>query len=242
MYFCNIDFNILKKTDLFSRKADETKIIIPMNAQVITLANKNERLLRFINNNYSTFDGQIPINRFEKNNKVKVDKISGSDIVYDFCQFARENDLKVFFLGGQIDSNEAAVKKIRSDYEIRIDGFSPDFEPYPFSQKFIDQCKEKLDLFNPDILFVGYGAPKQEFFIEDNLEYLKSKKIKYIVCCGGTFEFVSGKIKRAPKWIQKTGLESIYRLFREFNKARINRILYSFKFFKYIKNKPDFEK
>lgn len=66
--------------------------------------------------------------------------------------------------------------------------------------------------------------------------------IQYIIGCGGTFEFVSGKISRAPKWIQNCGFEGLYRLFQEFGMMRIKRILYSFKFYKYIKRKPDFPK
>ena len=99
----------------------------------------------------------------------------------------------------------------------------------------------RITEFKPDIIFVGFGAPKQEWFIEEQLEKLNSIGVKYIIGSGGTFEFVSGKIKRAPAWISKIGLESVYRLLQELNIARIKRIFYSFRFFKYIKHKPEWE-
>lgn len=240
MKFCNIEFNILSKKELFIRNSNDPKVVVPVNAQVIVLANTNERLLSFINRSNATFDGQIPIRKAQKLNNIVIEKISGSDIVYDFCDFAKKENKSVFFLGGQEDSNYNAVLSIRDKYKITINGFSPKFENYPFSDSFIESCFSEIKKYAPKILFVGFGAPKQEFFIDDNYKKLRELGIEYIICCGGTFEFVSGKIKRAPVWIQKIGLESFYRLFKEFNQARIKRILFSFKFYKYIKHEPDF--
>ncbi len=240
--FCNLTFNILHKRDLFIRADDELKCILPVNAQVIVLANTNERFLHFINSNYATFDGEIPLKTARVSNAYFKDaeKLSGSEIVYDFAQFAKENDLKLFFLGGKADSNAEAVLNIRNAYGVKIDGFSPDFEEYPFSEKFVLSCREKIRAFKPDILFVGFGAPKQEYFIEDNFDFLKSCGVKYALGSGGTFEFVSGKIVRAPRWIQRAGLESLFRFCKEISWMRFRRILYSCKFYRYVKHAPDF--
>jgi N-acetylglucosaminyldiphosphoundecaprenol N-acetyl-beta-D-mannosaminyltransferase len=240
MEFCNIDFKVSQRKELFKLDSKELpKCIIPVNAQVIVLANNNERLMRFINKQWAVFDGQVPLIKAKKINKEfdKYEKLSGSDMVYDFCSFALENDKKVFFLGGEHKSNEMAVKNIMKKYKgIDIKGFSPEIETYPFSKKFVDSCLYELNIFKPDILFVGYGAPKQEFFIEDNYEFFKAIGIKYVISCGGTFDFVSGKLKRAPKWIQNIGLEGLYRLLKQFSWMRVRRLIESFQFYKYIKN------
>ncbi|MGP1458605.1 MAG: WecB/TagA/CpsF family glycosyltransferase, partial [Treponema sp.] len=170
-----------------------------------------------------------------------IEKLSGSQIIYDFCQFAKENEFKMFLLGGYKDSNEEAVKKIKSKYNIEIDGYSPPYETYPFSKSYMHSCLERIRHFQPDIIFVGLGAPKQEWFIEENKVYFNEIGVKYVIGCGGTFEFVSGKIKRAPTWISNIGLESIYRLLQELTWTRLKRIFYSFKFYKYIHNKPDWK-
>ena len=244
MLFCNINFNILKKDQLFERNENETKCIATVNAQFIVLANKNERYMNYINNNYSTFDGEIPLKNAKRFNRffANVEKLPGSEIIYDFCDYAKKNNLSIFLLGGYKDSNLSAIKKIAEIYKVKIDGYSPDYENYPFSEIFTNDCISRINYFKPDILFVGFGAPKQEYFIEDNVNIFNKIKIKYVIGCGGTFEFVSGKIQRAPIWIQKVGIESLFRLINEISWARIHRILYSFNFYKYIKSKPDWVK
>ena len=243
MKFCNIEFNILHKDDLFVRSENETKCIATVNAQFIVLANTDKRYMDYINSHYSTFDGEIPLKEAKKRYSEFKDaeKLPGSEIVYDFCQYAKENSLRMFFLGGYEDSNKAAVEIVKERYGIEIEGYSPPYEKYPFSDGFIENCMSRITEFKPDIIFVGFGAPKQERLIEEQLGKLNSIGLKYIIGSGGTFEFVSGKIKRAPAWISKIGLESVYRLLQELNIARIKRIFYSFRFFKYIKHKPEWE-
>jgi len=72
----------------------------------------------------------------------------------------------------------------------------------------------------PDLLFIAYGAPKQEKWIARNLEKLPT--IKLAIGIGGAFDMVSGKIKRAPLWVRKISLEWLWRLAME--PRRINRI------------------
>lgn len=243
MEFCNINFNILKKEELFTRRNDETKYIATMNAQLIVFANTIQRYYNFINANYATFDGEIPLRWAKRKNKYfkNAIKLSGSEIVYDFCSYAKKNNLKVFFLGGRTDSNTKSVNIIKNEYEINIKGYSPNFENYPFSEDFINNCKDEIQKFGPDIVFIAFGSPKQEFFIEDNMDFFKKLNIQFVIGCGGTFDFISGNIKRAPSFISQIGLESLYRFIREISWARFNRIIFSFKFFKYINHKPNFE-
>jgi N-acetylglucosaminyldiphosphoundecaprenol N-acetyl-beta-D-mannosaminyltransferase len=249
MKFCNINFNLRSKSDLFQVvDKQKTKYILTANAQFIVEANTSKRFLEILNSNYVTFDGTIPsitakfCNYFSANSEVfNFEKLSGADIVYDFCEFAKANNHKIFFLGGNNDSNILAVEKVKSEYNIIISGFSPDFENYPFSDKFNTSCLKRIMDFKPEILFVGFGTPKQEFWIDDQIEIFSKIGVKYVIGCGGTFDFVSKKIKRAPVFLQKIGLEGLYRFFQEPNKARYKRLIVSLKFFKYIWHKPDFE-
>ncbi|MDR0443426.1 MAG: WecB/TagA/CpsF family glycosyltransferase [Treponema sp.] len=244
MLFCNINFNQKNKSDLLGYCENEkTKVIIPVNAALIVGANFRERFFDILNNNYVTFDGQIPyfVACLFNGKYQKYIKLAGSDIVYDFSEFAAKKHYKMFFLGGKKESNQTAVNVIKEKYNISIEGYSPDFEDYPFSEKFNIICLEKINIFKPDILFVGFGAPKQEYWIDDNIEFLSENGVKYAIGCGGTFDFVSQKIKRAPVFFQKIGLEGLYRLYQEPSKMRWNRLIDSCRFFKYIWHKPEFE-
>ena len=81
---------------------------------------------------------------------------------------------------------------------------------------------EKINIARPDILLVGLGSPKQEKFIYENLSKMPS--VKLAVGVGGAFDFISGRVKRAPKILQKIGMEWLWRLFVQ--PQRIKRIFY----------------
>jgi N-acetylglucosaminyldiphosphoundecaprenol N-acetyl-beta-D-mannosaminyltransferase len=252
MIFCNINFNQKNKADLFAgTENNRTKFIVTVNAAFIVEANKSKRFFNILNTNHVTFDGKIPyitakicslIQRGFHGFKIKneFEKLAGSDIVYDFCEFAKQNNYRMFFLGGKKESNQTAVQKIKEKYNIVIAGYSPSFEEYPFSEQFNTSCLNEIKQFEPEILFVGFGAPKQEYWADDNMSFLSKIGVKYIIGCGGTFDFISGLIKRAPIFIQKIGIEIVYRFFQEPNKTRFMRLINSIKFFKYIFKKPDF--
>lgn len=259
MLFCNIIFNQKNINALFESIQDnKPKLIVTVNAAFIVEANKSKRFFDILKKNYVTFDGRIPyltaksiyflkliLNLFFTKNKKKhfefdFEKLSGSDLVYDFCKFSEEKKYKIFFLGGREKSNRGAVHAIKERYNIVIDGYSPCFEDYPFSDHFNQACLAAIEEFKPDILFVGFGAPKQEYWVDDNMSFLSEIGVKYIIGCGGTFDFISGSIKRAPVFMQKIGIESVYRFFQEPNKTRFMRLIDSIKFFKYIFEKPDF--
>ncbi len=245
MEYCNLNINLTNKKELFEIDKKKPKCIVTLNAQIICVANTNKELYDFVNSNYATIDGEIPLKFariFKRKQFKKVEKLSGSEIIYDFCEFAKEKKMKLFFLGGMEDSNKQAVINIKEKYGIEVDGFSPKYENYPFSKEFVNSCFKHMEKFRPDIVFVGFGCPKQEFFMRDNMDRMKKCGVKFAVGSGGTVDFVSGKIKRAPKFIVKIGFEGVYRLFQEFNKARLKRLAGSFGFFKYIWRKPKFDK
>ena len=69
-----------------------------------------------------------------------------------------------------------------------------------------------ISQFNPDVLFIGMTAPKQEVWAYEHLEQIQAK---HICCIGAVFDFYAGTIHRAPQWIIRMGLEWLYRLASE---------------------------
>ena len=114
---------------------------------------------------------------------------------------------KVFLLGGF----NGAGKKIKEIYPDTVIGT---YEGSP-NQEYDEKTIEIINKAKPNILFVAYGNPasKQEKWIARNLSRLPSVKVAMGV--GGSFDFLSGQIKRAPKRMQKIGLEWLYRLVRQ---------------------------
>jgi len=116
---------------------------------------------------------------------------------------------KVFLFGG----TEEVVKKTAEKLGDSVIGFE---HGYQNLEKVID----KINRDKPDVLLVGLGSPKQEKFIYENLKKMLS--VKLAIGVGGAFDFISGEIKRAPKPIQKIGLEWLWRLIIQ--PQRITRI------------------
>lgn len=141
------------------------------------------------------------------------DKISGSDLLPALCEMAAENGYGVFFLGGRDNSSYYAAEKIKKIYpEINISGT---YSPQMGFEKNSGENKKILKMINdlkPHILFVGVGTPKQEIWIYKNKAKLNAL---FLIGVGASFEFTSGMIKRAPKWIQNLAMEWMYRLIRE---------------------------
>lgn len=235
MFFCNINITDVSREKLFQLERD-TQVLIPMNAECFVKSNKNADLLNIVNKYRTTLDGQIPFWLYKsKYKKEKACKISGSEIIYEYCEWAALKNLKVFFLGGKELANLKAVEKIKSKYNnISIAGFSPPFESYPFSNSNNDNILKKIEEFQPDIIFVGFGFGKQERWIDANITSLKQMGIRWIIACGGSFEFISGEIKRAPRFIQRLGFEGAWRLCMEPKWFRVKRLLVSFLIFKYL--------
>ena len=236
--FAGIEFSLLSREQLFIERGDPL-FVVTANAEIIVKANEEKEYRNIINHADCTLDGQIPfvLARMKSGNK-KIEKISGSDLIYDVCEKALLKKRKVFLLGGLSESNEMAVTKLKLIYPgLQVAGYSPAFSPYPFKSPVVDEITKKLQDFHPDYLFVGFGAGKQEMWISDNYELLRTLEVKIVVGSGGTFEFVSGKIKRAPKLLQRIGLEGVFRLLVEPKFFRFKRILKSFKIFWYaLKN------
>lgn len=231
--FANLCFKGLEKKDILQEE-EFIKFIVTVNAEFIVRANKDKKFKNIINKNFSTFDGQIPYTLAKlKNKNILIEKLSGSDLIYDFCKMAKERKKKIFLLGGYDESNKKAISKLKYSYDIEIGGYSPKYKSYPFDSKHNEEILKNIKKFKPDILFVGFGAVKQEFWIDEYKDKLEDIGVRWVVGSGGTFEFVAGTIKRAPLWIQKSGLEIIYRLIKEPNLLRLKRVLSSFKVFKY---------
>ena len=140
-------------------------------------------------------------------------RITGHDFFFEMVmQLLDDNKGRVFFYG----SSEAVLDKIKDQLKVEYPNIllagtlSPPFRPWSESenQDMIDSINES----NPDVLWVGMTAPKQEKWIEDNRSKLKTSTIGAI---GAVFDFFAGTYPRAPNWAAKLGIEWLFRLIKE---------------------------
>jgi len=141
------------------------------------------------------------------------EKVSGSDLVPRVCELANQKRYRIFFLGGRPGAAETAVEKLQQTLtNLKVVGtYAP---PYGFENNY-EELRKILTMIRdaePDILFVGLGAPKQEKWIKT---YHQELGVPVSMGVGVTFEFIAGVIRRAPKWMQNAGLEWFWRLCME---------------------------
>ncbi len=142
------------------------------------------------------------------------ERITGSDVFYGIHdQLNRQGGGSIFFLG----SAEAILAEIRQrmamDYpNLLVAGtFSPPYKP-EFSPEELDEMIGAINSAQPDVLWVGMTAPKQEKWIYQNRHRLQ---VKFIGAIGAVFDFYTGRIKRSHPIFQKLGLEWLPRLLQE---------------------------
>lgn len=141
------------------------------------------------------------------------EKVSGSDLFPEICKLAAEKGYKVFLLGAAEGVALKAAENLKNKYKgLNVVGtYSPS---YGFEKK-EDEIKQIIEMINevkPDILAVGLGAPKQEKFLYNYSERLN---VPVSLAIGASIDFEAGNVERAPEWMQKSGLEWSYRLFKE---------------------------
>lgn len=143
------------------------------------------------------------------------ERVAGVDLLKDIC--AESSIPPVFLLGAAPGVAERAASRLReSNQSLKIVGtFSG--TPSPEDE---DQIVARINSSGAEILFVAYGAPKQDLWIDRNLP--KMPAVRMAMGVGGSFDFLAGTKKRAPAWMHRVALEWLYRLIRE--PSRFKRI------------------
>jgi N-acetylglucosaminyldiphosphoundecaprenol N-acetyl-beta-D-mannosaminyltransferase len=122
---------------------------------------------------------------------------------------AAQRGLRVFLLGAQPGVAEATSDILCARYPGLIIAGTYAGSPAPAED---DALVALVNKATPDILFVAYGAPQQDLWIARNRERLNTG---VAVGVGGAFDFISGRRRRAPRWVQRIGMEWLFRLYKE---------------------------
>jgi N-acetylglucosaminyldiphosphoundecaprenol N-acetyl-beta-D-mannosaminyltransferase len=140
------------------------------------------------------------------------ERVAGSDLVPLLLRLAEAKGYRVFFLGGKESTVQRALAKLRETLpKLNVVGFlSPPFAPL-LEMDHEGICKV-LRQAKPDLMFVSFGCPKQEKWL--NLNY-RQAGVPVGIGVGATIDFLAGDMKRAPVWMQKCGLEWLFRLLQE---------------------------
>ena len=136
------------------------------------------------------------------------ERVAGVDLFHELLAMSATNGFSVFLLGAQDDVVSTAADKVKARYpQLNIAG-------YHHGYFWDDEAAmvEKIRASGAQLLFVAITSPKKENFINRWRDLLG---VTFVMGVGGTFDVVAGKVKRAPQWMQKYGLEWLYRVIQE---------------------------
>lgn len=211
----------ISKLEVCRRKSDldhlsSGKVLInTINAHSFNMAQADEFFSQALTHNENVLiaDGVSIVWALRLLTKLQVEKIAGADL-FDFeMKKLNQTGGVCFFLGSTDSTLKAIRERAQKEYpNIEVKTYSPPYKKQ-FSAEDNQRMIEIINEVNPDLLWVGMTAPKQEKWTYENFSKLNVKG--HIGCIGAVFDFYAGNINRAPNWMINCGLEWFYRLINE---------------------------
>ncbi len=186
------------------------KMIFAPNTEFVMKAQKDKEFFDLLKlSSLSTPDSVGIMLGAKLQGKKFVERIPGQAYFREILRVGEKENLTFYLLGGMPGIAEKAKENLKKIYpNIKIIGVHDGYIEGEEEKKVI----EEINTLKPNVLFVAMGAPKQEKWIYKHKEELK---VDVAAGQGGTFDYEAGRIKRAPKFIQKMGIEWIWRLIRQ---------------------------
>jgi N-acetylglucosaminyldiphosphoundecaprenol N-acetyl-beta-D-mannosaminyltransferase len=139
----------------------------------------------------------------------QMDRVYGPDLMLSMMQLSEQTGWRHFFYGGGNGTAEALRQRLLERFpKLQIVGtHEPPFRPLNAQEQ--EGLKESIRLARPDVMWIGLSTPKQERFMAD---YLQQLEVTLMIGVGAAFDFHAGKVRQAPRWMQRSGLEWLFRL------------------------------
>lgn len=213
MMGCHIDNLTMEETvqriDGFIRSGLPHQHVV-VNVDKLVKANRDEELRNIINDcALINADGMPVVWASRLLGKGLKERVAGIDLFEALMKRASETGWRVFLLGAR----EEVVSEVKNVYPLKypnltIAGYRNGYWRQEEEAGVVEQIKAS----RPDLLFVAISSPKKEQFLG---RYQAKLKVPFAMGVGGTFDVAIGKVKRAPRWMQKSGLEWFYRFLQE---------------------------
>lgn len=196
-----IDNSIISETPLHH---------VVVNAAKMVNAQKDLKLREsIVNCDIINADGQAVVWASKILKKPLPERVAGIDIMENLVALAARKNYKIFFLGAKEEVVKKVVERYSAEFgEQIIAGYRNGY----FGEEEEFMVAKEIARTKPDILFVAISSPKKEIFLNT---YKSLINAPFVMGVGGSFDVVSGLVKRAPFWMQKNGLEWLYRVYQE---------------------------
>ena len=190
--------------------------IATINVQHLCLAERNPSYRKVLSGaDVLTADG-MPIVWFSRPvSRALTERVTGSDLLVPLAEKASAEGWRLFLCGGDPGVPERVAESLCARWpDLQVVGTaSPLFADY---ETLVDPAANEnllaaIRSARPDVLLIAFGAPKQEQWIEQHLQS-SGMNVPVAIGVGGTFDFLIGRQRRAPRWMQRAGLEWVFRM------------------------------
>jgi N-acetylglucosaminyldiphosphoundecaprenol N-acetyl-beta-D-mannosaminyltransferase len=231
---------VARISTMLGEERERAAHVVTMNAQFVEIAHQEERFANLLRRaDLSVADGLSLVWASRCLGQFVPERVAGADLMVRLCENAAASGKTVYFLGGTPGAASCAAERLSRELP-RLTVAGVDCPPKGFLDN-PDECTRvagRIESAKPDLLFVGLGAPKQEYWIE-RYAYLPAKVMMGI---GGSFEFIAGFRKRAPLLVQRIGFEWLWRLCMEprrlWKRYLVGNSIFLFVVFKQWWNQP----
>lgn len=187
-----------------------------INPEILMHAHRSHEYASILNEGeLNVIDGVGLSMAIKRATKLSVERICGSDLIFDLAAMAEMSNRPLLLLGGlplRLSKAETNLKRLYPN--LKTISFSPTYSNnLPLAEQM--QLENLVETLRPSVVVVFLGAPRQETWISQNRKLLSKNDVRVAAGLGGTVDFLSGEIKRAPKWVRAIGFEWVFRLLRE---------------------------
>ncbi|WP_089608894.1 WecB/TagA/CpsF family glycosyltransferase [Dehalobacterium formicoaceticum] len=204
----SFDETVHKIERIISERNPTQHVVI--NASKVNLMQKDRQLTEIVNScPLINADGASIVWAAKKLDIPLKERVTGIDLFLKLVEISNDKGYRIFLFGAK----EEVVAKVKRTFEekysnLKIAGIRNGY----FNEAEEPEIVNMIAQSNSDILFVAFSSPKKEFWIN---KYLHQLKVPFVMGVGGSFDIVAGMTSRAPVWMQKKGLEWLYRFFQE---------------------------
>ena len=184
--------------------------LMGVNADKINEVNENEMMKKIVNScGIVNADGASVVlaSKYLKQNLPE--RIAGIDLMQDLVKLSEEKHYSIYLLGAKQEVVEKTMRVLKEKHpKLIVKGIHNGY----FKEDQYQQISDQLKKLKPDFVFVGITSPMKEYLIE----FLQNDGNNCVFMgVGGSFDVISGNIRRAPGWIQKMNLEWLFRVIQE---------------------------
>jgi N-acetylglucosaminyldiphosphoundecaprenol N-acetyl-beta-D-mannosaminyltransferase len=141
------------------------------------------------------------------------ERVAGSSLIWPLCRACADQRRSVYLLGGDPGAGDAAKEVLEKRFPgLRVCGVASPERGFEHDEARMAALERDLVASGADVVFVALGSPKQEY-VADRLRRVMPRA--WFIGCGITLSFVAGQVKRAPRWVQRCGMEWAHRLVQE---------------------------